>query len=573
MVTPAAESTSQPAARPHKIPRAIDLGEDHDASKTGYGPNFFSKILWDIDDRTNFARAKEAVETLVLWMTKISRQQNLCSESGNRDHQENSIFQKRENACSVMREFYKLDGIHCLLKFLETTIETECESSDEQGDSEDESYSGIVVEKIPPEEGKQEEETRTNDPSIAAGLCFVLETCCEWDHGGEFCPPTEILNRGGMDTLAALNEAYLDRVVLCSAPERIKTLEWKVLTSTWRIFESVASSEDRGHDDRQRQQAFPGIFVDSAIDALDALNGYPCGSCRGDEPPSGQGTEAEERFLRQIHCRVVSALSHSLKAVRPPHKTPRDTASCLRRAIFRENLVVKCIQACGDPGKGTETELLGATVSFLTELLSEWARVPPIGSEATQSACHNRSAGRPPLLCLRPAEYRQIVGFARGQIEASPERALEAGVADLLVRYLCRTPEEQITVLEAYGKEAKLSLVETLVHRDLLEVLGDGLGTRKSNGGTKLNAATKLPGVEATRTTASASAQTPTPTPTAAAETPATSTSTSTETPRATAAPATAETPIVTAASETTAAATPPPAAIPGQHPSIPGEV
>lgn len=376
-----------------------------------------SEILCKIDNRRDILEVRSALETLCEW---VARSRVCTSRPGS------------SGRCLVMDEFYELAGIQRILQFLE-----------------------FVLVKV--KEAKyrvRRTGASFDDPFTLSKICFVLTSCSLYSREHS----QKIVARGGIESLVALNEHYLDHILLSPFPAQrenkvrnlschsndkfpllegdLRKMEWEVVHGIWEVFESLMGQQIL----LQIREAHDQI-LDASFDTMESL----------------YGVNISHSIASHICCKVVMTLDYSLCRVSYLRQTRtinyrRIIPHCLR--ILRDHTLHDWRDFSSYPqNAGVEMALLKNTNQFLVNffMLDQMQK-----EQHHYQKQHNSTKT---LQYLKDdSNFLNVIQFAVEQIQKSPKVALKQGTFALIVG-LCQNPEEKVVLRSYKGLMAALEKV------------------------------------------------------------------------------------------------------------------
>jgi len=278
------------------------------------------------------------------------------------------------------------------------------------------------------------------------------------------------LAREGIESLIALNERYLDILVLCTSPapksrnkarnssipsccdcenDTPRNLEWEVVLAVWKIFESLSAIQ------QEQGQKIPFLpseagerILDAALDTLESLH----------------GVEESHSIMPFVLCKVFGTLQHLLCK----NVTSQRRASDRNTTMFlhRRGVLPKCLLAMSHPitgdwrdfpsrpqDVGGEVTLLKTANRFIVNFVL-LAR----GQDNHHQEQRQTEAQQEPSNGTKSLDFTNAVLFGVEQIQRSPSRALVGGAFHLIAR-LCRTKDEKLFLKHHTGLTVALGTV------------------------------------------------------------------------------------------------------------------
>ena len=471
---------------------AADVGRCPDITATIITPRLLptpdniSAALCKIDNRNNILGAHWAIDVICGWVAKSRN----C----------NSVAARRcyESACcGTMKEFYELGGIQRLLR-----------------------YVAFVNQK------EDEEEEPTDDPSVTAQICYILVCCCLYRR--EYA--MKIVALGGIESLIAVNERYVDNIVLssptpgtsttttsntdtanttctnaggshtCRSSDRnyaepqalseddrspIQNMEWKSVLCIWTIFQSIARERIAEEYEQQQEHTWNNSCInyrnniktsdqmlDCALDTLESLHGV------GEDEGCPNAFPNVMRYL-------FATLNHTLcpSTIQDPnqgnsgngnrsfryHECRRNCCCCTK---LHRRVLFKCLRLMRDPITEDWRDFFpDDQEDHEITLLRSATRL--LGGLVLMSNNKNNSdnsivnGGVPSQECkAQHRDFQEVVRFGIEQIQKSPARALAGGAFCLIYR-LCRTPREKDFVKRKTLLTAALGILLPMEGADL----------------------------------------------------------------------------------------------------------
>jgi hypothetical protein len=391
-----------------------------------------------------------------------------------------------------MNEFYEVAGIQSILRYLDY-VQKKVEE-----------YEYETTKKILIAATATTRCYSYDDPSLVAKICSVLSSCSFYSREHS----NKIVELGGIDSLVALNERYLDEIVLSPCPNatkieegddadadplpsfhgynnrndnaesflreggRRRKLEWEVLLGIWEIFESLSVQQILS----KQVGAASNRIVDASLDTLEFL----------------QSVDIEEvphhSFLPHIMCKVFATLDHSLcrSSLREHHQASSTIISSsstyystsTRTMQIRHNRILpNCLRAMRDPATGdwresfsdprdfeAEIALLKTVFRFLVGfVLLVRQQTKQQQQQQTKQQQQQQPNNKTPRGCLE-GEFEHVILFGVEQILRSPSRALAGGAFCAICR-LCRTRGEK-DFLRHHCRSLKAALEAVVESRD-----------------------------------------------------------------------------------------------------------